>query len=84
MRLGRPWGGAGGTPPAPGTRHRVMHPFLGVPRSFDLPMHLEARTDALAAGGLAKIGDRGGNLEGAVQLHEGKAIKGMSVGPTAG
>src|SRR5262245_62673995 len=31
-------------------------------------MHLKPGTDALAAGSLAEIGHRGGNLEGAIEL----------------
>src|SRR5262245_60157143 len=46
-----------------------MHDYFGtLPRTLALPMQLEARANALAAGGLAEIGDGGGNLEWTVQF----------------
>src|SRR5262245_53555651 len=66
-RLGRSWGGPrnlSGRRGRPWSYSRLFGGFLAV----SLPMHLKPGTDALAAGSLAEIGHRGGNLEGAIEL----------------
>src|SRR4029453_5993077 len=57
----------GTSPPGKGG-HRVIHVFSVASSSFSLPVHLKSGADALAAGGLAEIGQRGGNLEWAKEL----------------
>src|SRR5262245_36177759 len=57
----------GTSPPSEGGR-RVIHVFSGIFSPFSLPVHLKPGVDALAAGDLAEIGQRGGNLEWAIEL----------------
>src|SRR5262245_36096245 len=57
----------GTSPPSEGGR-RVIHVFSGIFSPFSLPVHLKPGADALAAGDLAEIGQRGGNLEWAIEL----------------
>jgi hypothetical protein len=67
----RDLGGRGadpGTFPAGEVGHGVIHVFWAASVAVSLPMHLKPGTDALAAGSLAEIGHRGGNLEGAIEL----------------
>ena len=67
MRLGRPWGRAGSAS-GTGRAGPVMHDFFQILGAERLPMELETGADAFTAGGLTKIGDRGGNLEWSVKL----------------
>ncbi len=67
----RDLGGRGaeqGTLPAANGGHRLIHVFSAASSPFPLPVHLKPGADALAAGSLAEIGHRGGNLEGAIEL----------------
>src|SRR5262245_21625907 len=67
----RDLGGRGaelGTLPAGEGGYRVIHVFSAVSLPFSLPVHLKPGIDAFAAGGLAEIGHRGGNLEWAIEL----------------